>query len=149
MAAREGQKLETVLLEGKPFDVLASHVEAVHPSLLLVGRIGVHHADGIALGSTAENLLRLANCNVLIVNRGVGQEEAGASAIEGAAERLGAGQGTGLPVSWDPDVEGRLRRVPVFLRNMVRHRIEGFARENGYRRVTAEVYDQARQRYGM
>jgi len=148
-AAREGQRLETVLLEGKPFDVLASHVEAVHPALLLVGRIGVHHADGIALGSTAENLLRLANCNILIVNRGVGQEEAGSSAIEGAAEGLGAGQEPGVPLPWDPDVEGRLRRVPVFLRNMVRRRIEGFARENGYRRVTAEVYDQARQRYGM
>lgn len=145
MAGREGIPLDTELLEGKPFDILASHVEKLRPSLLLVGRIGVHHADGVTLGSTAENLLRCVGCNVLVVNRGVEREEAEASTIEAAAAPLG----TGVEVRWTEEAETRLGRIPAFVRKMARRRIEGFAREKGYREITPEVYDLARRHFGM
>ncbi len=148
IAAREGHALEIQVLEGKPFDAIVSHVDRVRPSLLLVGRIGVHHADGIGLGSTAENLLRLAGCNVLVVNRGVDRGAAEASTIEAAGAGSEAGA-TDAEIRWSPEAEQGLGRVPPFVRKMVRRRIEGFARENGYREITPEVYDRARKRFGM
>ena len=150
LTTAEGMAMETRVLEGKPFDVITSLVEQLRPSLLLVGRIGVHHAPGVTLGSTAENLLRLARCNVLVVNRGVDQEAAEASTIEGAvqspAQPVG---GSEIEVRWSREAEQRLGRIPIFVRKMAKRRIEGFARENGYREITPEVYDQARQRFGM
>ncbi len=149
-AAQEGMALETQLLEGKPFDVIASRVEKLRPSLLLVGRIGVHHAGGVTLGSTAENLLRLVRCNVLVVNQGVDRKEAEASTIEAASNDPEPSQGDSeVAVRWSPEAEQRLGRVPPFVRKMARGRIEAFARENGYREITLEVYDRVRQRFGM
>jgi nucleotide-binding universal stress UspA family protein len=150
VAAREGQLLGIDLVEGKPFDAIASHVEVVRPPLLIVGRIGVHHSDGVTMGSTAENLLRLAGCNVLVVNRGVDRQAAATSTIEAAARPPDtAGQASEADVWWSPEAELRLGRVPSFVRKMVRRRMEGFARERGFREITPEVYDQARQRFGM
>lgn len=71
IAKSRGVALRTEILEGKPFDAVASYVEKHKPALLLVGRLGIHHSEGVTLGSTAENLLRVAGCNVLVVNRDV------------------------------------------------------------------------------
>ncbi len=148
VAAREGVALGIEVLEGKPFDVIASHTERFRPSLLLVGRIGVHHAEGVTLGSTAENLLRLAGCNVLVVAGGVGRAEAEASTIEAAADPNEDGAAP-VEVRWTEEAEQRLERIPPFVRKMVRRRIEAFAREKGYPLITMEVYDRARHRFGM
>ena len=56
----------TQILIGKPFQVVMQWVEEVKPSLLVLGRHGGHRIDGTAMGSQAENLLRLAPCNLLV-----------------------------------------------------------------------------------
>ncbi len=137
IAAKRDMPLEIEVLSGKPFDAIASHAERLRPSLLVVGRIGIHHADGVNLGSTAENLLRAVNCNVLVVNRVV---DDGVDASEVAREAKGA-----LPLRWSAEAEQRLQRVPPFVRGMVRKRVEQLARTNGVAEVTAELFDQARR----
>jgi hypothetical protein len=81
----------------------------------------------------------------------------------GAIGAPAAGEGPGCPfaamiggataapgdVTWTPEAEGRLERIPVFIRPMARQAIERFARERGYGTVTDEVMDQAREFMGM
>lgn len=141
MAEQQGMPLEIQLLEGKPFDAIASHVEMLRPSLLLAGRVGIHHAEGVTLGSTTENLLRSAGCNILVVNRGV--DEPATESTAGDAEDAP------VAVRWTGEAEQMLHRVPPFVRRMARKRIEAFARNHGCGLVTAEVYDRARRSFGM
>src|SRR5256885_5745275 len=58
--------LKTQILIGKPFQVIMQWAEEIKPSLLLLARHGAHRIEGTQLGSQAENLLRLAPCNVLL-----------------------------------------------------------------------------------
>jgi hypothetical protein len=63
---------------------------------------------------------------------------------------IGATGGTAAPgVAWTREAEGRLERIPVFIRPMARQAIERFARERGYATVNDEVMDQARDFMGM
>lgn len=64
-----GLSLETALLRGKPFAQILRFLEERQPALLVVGRLGSHWVEGLAIGSTAENLARLASCDVLVVGR--------------------------------------------------------------------------------
>src|ERR671914_71700 len=59
--------IKTQILVGKPFQVVMQWAEEVQPSLLVLARHGAHRIDGTDLGSQAENLVRLAPCNVLLV----------------------------------------------------------------------------------
>ncbi|MBI3077338.1 MAG: universal stress protein [Deltaproteobacteria bacterium] len=70
VAAEDGVQLKTTVLPGKPFQQLLKYVRQAEPWLLVVGRIGVHSPLDMDIGSTAENLLRLAPCNVLLSSRG-------------------------------------------------------------------------------
>ncbi len=69
IAAREEQEIESTLLAGKPFEEILNYVEKESPSLLVLGRFGAHRTDGLEMGSSTENLLRLAPCNILIVDQ--------------------------------------------------------------------------------
>jgi hypothetical protein len=60
----------------------------------------------------------------------------------------GAGPVTAA-VPWTTEAEGRLERIPTFIRPMARQAIERFARERGYAVVDARVMDQARDFMGM
>ena len=61
----------------------------------------------------------------------------------------GAGASATAGVPWTTDAEGRLERIPAFIRPMARTAIERFARERGHATVDAEVMDQARDFMGM
>jgi hypothetical protein len=89
---------------------------------------------------------------------------AGREPLATAAAAAPAGEGPGCPfaamiggasadagsiVAWTVDAAGRLDRIPAFIRPMARQAIERFAQERGYRTVTAEVMDQARDFMGM
>lgn len=50
---------------------------------------------------------------------------------------------------WSEDAEQRLRRVPDFVRPIVRESIERHAREYGLDEVTLQVMDEVRARMGM
>ncbi len=69
IAAEQGMEIKTSLLSGKPIDKILEYVDKEKPALLVLGRFGIHQMNGLDIGSTAENMLRLAPCHVLIVNR--------------------------------------------------------------------------------
>jgi hypothetical protein len=79
---------------------------------------------------------------------------AGTSPAEGpgcpfAAMIGGPGADTMAGVVWTAEAEGRLERIPAFIRPMARQAIERFARDRGYATVSDEVMDQARDFMGM
>ena len=55
----------------------------------------------------------------------------------------------GGPVVWDPIAEGRVGRIPFFIRPMARRAIERYAEGKGYRVITESVMDEARSAMGM
>jgi hypothetical protein len=52
-------------------------------------------------------------------------------------------------IAWDKDAEERIKKVPMFVRPMVRKGIEKFAADNGHTTITTAVMDQAKQKSGM
>jgi nucleotide-binding universal stress UspA family protein len=138
LAREQGIHLEIEVLEGKPFDVISAHAGRVQPSLLVAGRVGIHHDEGVTLGSTAENLLRFARCNVLLV------KERQQEVLEDSSEPQIA-----AALFWTGDAEARLERIPFFVRKMARRRIEEYARERGVAEINLEVYEEARRRFRM
>ncbi|MFQ5791137.1 MAG: universal stress protein [Acidobacteriota bacterium] len=66
VAAEENIALTTRLLDGKAWQAVLNDLRESPPWLLLVGRTGAHGDDELDIGSSTENLLRAAPCNVLI-----------------------------------------------------------------------------------
>jgi len=52
-------------------------------------------------------------------------------------------------VTWAPEAEARLERIPSFIRAMARRSIERYAEGKGYPTVTETVMDEARSVFGM
>ncbi|MBI2089694.1 MAG: universal stress protein [Deltaproteobacteria bacterium] len=71
MAKEDGVGLKITLLDGKVFEKILHHIRDTSAWLLVIGRDGIHSGewDGVDLGSNAENLLRLAPCNVYLCGR--------------------------------------------------------------------------------
>jgi nucleotide-binding universal stress UspA family protein len=113
-------ELETQILIGKPFQCILQWVEEVQPDLLVLARHGNHRIEGTDLGSQAENLVRLAPCNVLLVGTlDVKPDEV--PWIEEDGEQ-------GL--EWTPDAEVRILRVPPFALGIARKAVEEFVLDN-------------------
>jgi light-independent protochlorophyllide reductase subunit B len=51
-------------------------------------------------------------------------------------------------ITWTPDAEHMLGKVPFFVRGRVRRNTEKFAEENGHHTITADVLQQAREALG-
>jgi nucleotide-binding universal stress UspA family protein len=112
--------LETQILIGKPFQCILQWIEEVDPSLLILARHGSHRIEGTEMGSQAENLIRLAPGNVLLIGTtDVRPEEI--PWIEEDGE-------TGL--EWSPDAEVRILRVPPFALGIARKAVEEFVLES-------------------
>ncbi|PYO79980.1 MAG: hypothetical protein DMD67_01520, partial [Gemmatimonadetes bacterium] len=108
--------IKTQILVGKPFQVIMQWVEEIKPSLLLLARHGAHRIEGTELGSQAENLVRLAPCNVLLAGTGgVRPEDIPWIEEDGVA---------GLP--WAPEAEVRILRVPPFAQGIARRAVEEY-----------------------
>src|SRR3990172_696163 len=67
--AAEGVELRTALLAGKAFEQILNYAREREPWLLAVGRIGAHSDASMDLGGTTENLLRSADCHLLLAAR--------------------------------------------------------------------------------
>jgi hypothetical protein len=65
------------------------------------------------------------------------------------AAMMGPAVPAGTDVAWTGEAEGRLERIPAFIRPMARQAIERFARERGHGAITAQVMDEAREFMGM
>ncbi|HYX81721.1 MAG TPA: universal stress protein, partial [Gemmatimonadales bacterium] len=111
--------LTTQILIGKPFQVILQWLEEIKPSLLVIGRHGAHRIENTELGSQAENLVRLAPCNTLLVGTvGVKPEDIPWIEEDGQA---------GLP--WAPEAEVRILRVPPFAQGIARRPVEEYLLE--------------------
>ncbi|HEV2750448.1 MAG TPA: universal stress protein, partial [Gemmatimonadales bacterium] len=111
--------IKTQILVGKPFQVIMQWAEEIKPSLLVLARHGAHRIEGTELGSQAENLLRLAPCNVLLAGTvGIRPEDIPWIEEDGVA---------GLP--WAPEAEVRILRVPPFAQGIARRAVEEYVLE--------------------
>jgi nucleotide-binding universal stress UspA family protein len=125
--------LKTQILVGKPFQVVMQWAEEVKPSLLVLARHGAHRIDGTELGSQAENLVRMAPCNVLLAGTvGIRPEDIPWIEEDGAAS-----------IPWSPDAEVRILRVPPFAQGIARRAVEEFVIEQGGEIVTNPRLDEA------
>ena len=113
-------EVEAQVLIGKPFQALLQWAEEIDPTLLVIARHGSHRIEGTDLGSQAENLVRLADTNVLLIGTNdVRPEEI--PWIEEDGER-------GL--EWAPEAEVRILRVPPFALGIARKAVEEFVLEH-------------------
>ncbi|GAC1687213.1 MAG: hypothetical protein NVS9B3_05700 [Gemmatimonadaceae bacterium] len=125
--------ITTQILVGKPFQVIMQWAEELTPSLMVIARHGAHRIDNTELGSQAENLVRLARCNLLLTGTaGVRPEDIPWIEEDGL---------TGIP--WAPDAEVRILRVPPFAQGIARRAVEEFVVERGGDIVTNPRLDEA------
>src|SRR2546425_25328 len=128
--------ITTQILVGKPFQVIMQWAEEIKPSLLVLARHGAHRIDGTDLGSQADNLVRLAPCNVLLTGTvGIRPEDIPWIEEDGVA---------GLP--WAPEAEVRILRVPPFAQGIARRAVEEYVLEQTHGEaatVTNQWLDQA------
>jgi nucleotide-binding universal stress UspA family protein len=137
IAAENGAEVETHLLTGRPFAAVLRHIAKVQPTLLVLGRTGIHADLHLDIGSNAENLLRFAPCHVLLASRTF------------APTRAQAREMIAAHLAWTPEAVARLGRVPDFARGMARQAIEDYARRQGRQVVDEFVMQEARERLGM
>jgi nucleotide-binding universal stress UspA family protein len=129
MAEAAGEQVETTLLTGKPFQCILDHAQERRCRVLVVGRFGAHRTDYAEIGSTSENIARLARCSVLVVAEGPHRS------------------GDELP--WAPEAEARLMHVPESMRQLTRQRVEAHARRLGETTVTLDVVEDKYRLWGQ
>ena len=139
IANDEGLEINTVLLSGRPFDKVLEYVESENPSLVAVGKIGYHTDNGLDLGSMTENLLLQSQCNLIIVTEGHRVKTVNSHQSQDTSQEL----------PWTKEALTRLERVPPFARNMAKKAVIGYSIEKGYKEITEEVLQVAREKMGM
>ena len=112
--------LTTQVLIGKPFQCILQWVEEIDPTLLVLARHGAHRIEGTEIGSQAENLIRLAPSDVLLV----GTTDVRADEIPW----IEADGRQGL--EWAPEAEVRIQRVPPFALGIARMAVEEYVLEH-------------------
>jgi nucleotide-binding universal stress UspA family protein len=128
LARDEGVEIKTTLLDGKAFKKVLQYVRQDPPWLLVMGRIGVHSAAEMDMGSNSDNLLRLAPVSVLLSSRTF------VPPIDLQAE---------ASVTWTEEAEARMEKVPAAFRAITRTAICRYAMERGHSIISSSVIDQA------
>jgi len=104
------------------------YVRKVDPSLLVIGKLGVHADSELDIGGNAENLLRNVDCSVLLSQR----EHRPRIDILATAN-----------ISWTHEAERRLAKAPDFVQDMARMAILRFAQEQGHTVITERLVEEA------
>ncbi len=128
IAADYAIPVQTKLLDGKPYDVIARYLRELNPSLLVIGKLGIHADSELDIGGNAENLLRNAPCAVLLSQR----------EFRPRMERV-----ADVTMSWTHEAEQRMRRAPSFVQNMARMAVLRYAQERGHTVITERIVDEA------
>jgi nucleotide-binding universal stress UspA family protein len=128
VARDEGIEIKTTLLDGKAFKKVLQYVRQDPPWLLVIGRIGVHSAAAMDIGSNSDNLLRLAPVSVLLSSRTF------VPPIDIQAE---------ASVAWTEEAEGRMEKVPAAFRAITRTAICRYAMERGHSIISSSIIDLA------
>jgi nucleotide-binding universal stress UspA family protein len=113
-------EIETQILVGKPFQVILQWAEEEKPSLLVLARHGSHRIEGTELGSQAEEVVRAAEVNTLLV----GTSDVRPEEIPWIEEDGDQG------LEWTPEAEVRILRVPPFALGIARKAVEEFVLEH-------------------
>lgn len=128
LAAEMHLEIETTLLDGKPYEVIQNYLQQVKPSLLILGKTGIHSDADLDIGGQAENLLRNIDCAVLLSHR----------TYIPHIELLAA-----TTTSWTRQAEERMENIPDFARNLARMGILRYAQEQGHTVITESIVEQA------
>jgi len=128
IASDSGVEIETKLLDGKPHDAIEKYARNIKPSLLIVGKLGIHADDELDIGGNSEHLLQNVDCAILLSTR----EHVPAVDIV-----------SDITTSWTLEAESRMERVPSFVRNMARMAILRYAQEHGHTVITQKIVDEA------
>ncbi len=128
IARDHGQEVETVLLDGKPHEVMQRYLDEVQPSLLIIGTTGIHADEALDIGGNSEYLLNDAPCAVLLSQREYRPQ----------VDRLAA-----VSTSWTREAEARMERVPSFVRPMAKIAILRYAQERGHTVITEGIVEEA------
>ncbi len=128
LSEAEGVEMETSLLPGKPFERILEFVHGCDAWLLVCGRIGVHSEEDMDIGSNSENLLRTAQCNVLLASGRL------VPPVDLRAEES---------VNWTEEAVERMQRAPSFVRGVARQAVLRWAAERGHSVITSGVIDRA------
>ena len=123
-----GIEIETELLDGKPHDAIEKYVRKVKPSLLIVGKLGIHADDELDIGGNSEHLLQNVDCSILLSMR---EHQPEVDVV------------SGVTTSWTHEAETRMERVPSFVRNMARMAIMRYAQEHGHTVITQRIVEEA------
>ncbi len=123
-----GVEIEATLLDGKAHDAIERYVANARPSLLVVGKLGIHADDELDIGGNSELLLRNVECAVLMSQRSFQPE------VDVVAETT---------TSWTNEAEARMENVPSFVRNMARMAILRYAQERGHTVITERIVEEA------
>lgn len=126
IAEERGAPLKTCLKDGKAFEKVHALVEESKASLLVTGKVGIHNAE-LDIGSNAENLLRLAPCNVLLVS----QQHVPPIDVKAEASML-----------WTEEATARLTRVPAPVRDIARTAVHRHAMERGHSIISSDILDE-------
>ena len=120
--------LKITLLDGKAYEKILQYARKTNPWLLVIGRIGVHSEQDTDIGSTAENLLRLAPCNVLLSSQRYFPQ------IDVKAEEI---------LVWTQEALDRMEKAPPLVRGIAKTAVHRFAIERGHSVITESVIDMA------
>lgn len=123
-----GAEIETDLLDGKPHDAIEKYVKKARPSLLIVGKLGIHADDELDIGGNSEHLLQNVDCSILLSMR---EHQPEVDVV------------SGVTTSWTHEAETRMERVPSFVRNMARMAIMRYAQQHGHTVITQRIVDEA------
>jgi len=128
IALEEGVDLKITLLDGKAFEKMLQYVRREKPWLLVLGRIGVHSDEDMDIGSNTENLLRQAQCNILLSSQRY------VPPVDVSAEET---------MFWTEPATRLLNTAPDFARGIARTTIHRFAMERGHSVITRKIVEQA------
>ncbi len=123
-----GVEIETELLDGKPHDAIEKYVRKVWPSLLVIGKLGIHADAELDIGGNSEHLLENVDCSILL---SMSEHQPEIDVV------------SGVTTSWTHEAESRMERVPSFVRNMARMAIMRYAQEHGHTVITQRIVDEA------
>ena len=127
IAKGRGTEIDSRVLEGKPAYEIARRAEEIDATLVVVSRLGLHHTDCLDIGNTAENVVRISPCNVLVVHEKIEK----------------------IDIKWTADAEERIKDIPDFIRPMVRKAIENHARARGISEITSQIVTDAKVGHGV
>ena len=118
--------LKITLLDGKAYEKILQYARKTNPWLLVLGRIGVHSEQDMDIGCTAENLLRLAPCNVFLSSQRYFPQ------IDVKAEET---------LVWTQEALDRMEKAPPLVRGIAKTAVHRFAIERGHSVITESVID--------